>query len=209
MFFQFTKTCTYLQLTPISKERTKRIQQIVGPFLYYGQAIDLTIIKTLNTLVTQQSAQTENTDQDVKHFLNYYATHPDAKIRLFASKMILHVHSDASYMNDSNARSTASGHYFLGKKIKYGKPIVLNIAIHTLCKIIGFAASAAEAELGSLFLNTQETVKLQIYLQELGHKQPPTPIHNYNTTEIGIIHKKIKQQQSRAMNMHYFWTISK
>ena len=62
------------------KERMKRIQQIVGYFLYYGWVIDITIIKTLNILVTQQSAPTENTDQDVKHFLDYYATHPDAKI---------------------------------------------------------------------------------------------------------------------------------
>ena len=112
-------------------------------------------------------------------------------------------------MNETKARSTASGHYFLGNNIKSGKPIVLNGAIHTLCKIIGVAASAAEAELGSLFLNTQETVKLRIALQELGHTQPPTPIHTDNTTAMVIIHKTIKQQQSRAMNMRYFWTISK
>ena len=68
-------------------------------------------------------------------------------------------------MNDTKAHSTASGHYFLCKNIKSGKPIVLDGAIHTLCKIIGVAAPAAEAELGSIFLNTQETVKLQIALQ--------------------------------------------
>ena len=68
---------------------------------------------------------------------------------------------------------------------------------------------AADAELGILFLNTQETVKLRIALQELGHIQPPKPIHNYNTTATGIKHKTIKEQQSRAMNMRYFWTISK
>ena len=64
-----------------------------------------------------------------------------------------------------------------------------NGAIHKLCKIIGVAASADEAELGSLFLNTQETVRLHIALQELGHTQPPTPIHTDNTTATGIIHK--------------------
>ena len=123
-------------------------------FLYYGRTIDLTIIKTLNTLATQQSAPTENTDQDVKHFLGYCATHPDAKIRFFAYKMILQVHSDVSYMNDTKSRSTANGDYFLSNNIKSGKPIVLNGAIHTLCKIIWVSASTAEAELGSLFLNT-------------------------------------------------------
>ena len=44
----------------LSKDKTKRIQQIVGSFLFYTRAIDLTIIKTLNTLGTQQSAPTEN-----------------------------------------------------------------------------------------------------------------------------------------------------
>ena len=61
-----------------------------------------------------------------------------------------------------------------------------------MCKVIAVEASAAEAELGSLFLNVQETVKLRIALQELGHKQPPTPIHTNNTTATGIIHKTIK-----------------
>ena len=88
--------------------------------------------------------------------------------------MILQVHSDASYMNATKACSTASGNYFLGNNIKSGKPNILNGAIHKLCKFIGVTALAAEAELGSIFLNAQETVKLRIALQELGHTQPYT-----------------------------------
>ena len=118
--------------------------------------------------------------------------------------MILQVHSNAAYMNETRARSTSSGNFPLGNQIKKGKPIFLNGSIHTLCKVIAVAASAAEAELGSLFLNAQETVKLHIALQELGQKQPPTPIHTDNTTATGITQKTIKQQQSRAMNMRYF-----
>ena len=37
----------------LSKKQTKRIQQIVGSFLYYIRAIDITLIKSLNTLATQ------------------------------------------------------------------------------------------------------------------------------------------------------------
>jgi hypothetical protein len=123
--------------------------------------------------------------------------------------MLLQTHSDAAYTNETKARSTAGGHYFLGKPIKDGQPIFLNGAVHTLCKVIGVAASAAEAELGSLFLNAQEAVKLRLALTEMGHKQPPTPIHVDNSTAVGIVHKTIKQQRSRAMNMRYFWVISK
>ena len=75
--------------------------------------------------------------------------------------------------------------------------------------MISVAASAAEAELGSLFLNAQEAVKLRLALEEMVHKQPPTPIHIDNSTAVSIVHKIIKQQRSRAINMRYFWTIQK
>jgi hypothetical protein len=48
--------------------------------------------------------------------LNYLATHPDAAISYHASDMILHIHSDASYLSVSNARSRLGGLFFLGNK---------------------------------------------------------------------------------------------
>ena len=163
-------------------DKITQIQQIVGSFLHYGRAIDITILKALNTLATQQAKPTVTTEKHVKQFLGYCATHPDAKITYFASNMIPQIHSNAAYMNDTRARSTAGRHYFLGNPLKDNKPIFLNGVIYSLCKVIGVAASAAEAELGSLFLNTQEEVKLRIDLDEMGHRQPPTPIHCDNTT---------------------------
>ena len=193
----------------LPKQDIKRIQQIVGSFLYYGRAIDITILKALNTLATQQAKPTVTTEKRIHQFLDYLATHPDAKIRYFASDMLLQIHSDAAFMNETRARSTAGGHYFLGKPIHPKRPIFLNGAVHTLCKVFGVAASAAEAELGSLFLNAQEAVKLRIALEEMGHKQPPTPLHTDNTTAANIVQGTIKQQRSRAMNMRYFWTVQK
>jgi hypothetical protein len=69
------------------------------------------------------------------------------------------------------------------------------------------AALAAEAELGTFFLNTQEATVIQLILKELGHPQPPTPIDINNTTTVGIVNNTIKQQQSRAMEMQYFWLL--
>ncbi len=69
------------------------------------------------------------------------------------------------------------------------------------------AASAAEAELGALFLNAQEAKVLRLVLKELGHPQPPIPIHSDNTTTVGIVNNTIKCQQSRAMEMRYFWLL--
>ena len=76
------------------------------------------------------------------------------KYDFFASEMILQVHSDASYMNETKALSTDSENYILGNNMQYRKPIFLKGAIHTLCEIIEVAASASEAELRSLLLNT-------------------------------------------------------
>ena len=81
---------------------------------------------------------------------------------------------------------------------------------YTHCeKTIGVAASAAESGMVSLFFNTQETINLHILLQELDNTQPDTPIHTDNNTSTSIKHITIKQQRSHAMNMRYYWTISK
>ena len=59
-----------------------------------------------------------------------------------------------------------------------GDPIKLNGAFFTLCAILRFVvASAAEAELGALFLNCKEGMIFQLTLKELGHPQPKTHVH--------------------------------
>jgi hypothetical protein len=134
-----------------------RIQKVVGSFLYYGRACDITILKALNSLARQQSKPTKATAKRTDHLLDYLATHPDAVIRYYASDMILNIHSDASYFNEPDGRSTAGGHYFLGRLPRDNQPITLIGAIYTLCTVLKhIAASAAKAELGALFLNVQE-----------------------------------------------------
>lgn len=183
-----------------------RIQQIVGSFLYYGRATDTTILMALNELSGQQAKPTEKTMKRANAFLDYMATFPDAKIRYYASDMVLNVHSDASYLTAPKARSRAGGHFFLGSLPTDGDPIKLNGAILTLCTILKcVAASAAEAELGALFLNAIEAKIMRLTLEEMGHPQPPIPIHCDNTTAVGVVNSSIKRQRSRAMNMRYFW----
>jgi hypothetical protein len=66
-------------------------------------------------------------------------------------------------------------------------------------------ASAAEAELGALFLNCKEGIIFRLTLEELGHPQPRTPVHCDNATTVGIANNTVKRQQSRSMEMGYFW----
>ena len=86
-----------------------RIQKIIGTLLYYRRTVDSTILPYLGSLETAQSKPTEHTDKLVNQLLNYLYTHPDATVRYHASSMVLHVHSDASYLSKSNARSRAGG----------------------------------------------------------------------------------------------------
>ena len=122
--------------------------------------------------------------------------------------MILNIHLDASYLSVPDARSRAGGIFFLGSLPQDNKPIILNVVIHVLCTILRFvAASAAEAELGALFLSAKEAKIMCLTLEELGHPQPATPIHIDNSTKVGIVNNTVKRQKSRSMEMHYFWLL--
>ena len=63
------------------------------------------------------------------------------------------------------------------------------------------AASIAKAELGSLFLNSQEVVKVCLALEKLGCSQLPTLVHINNTTAFDITYQIINEQRSHVMNL--------
>ena len=48
---------------------------------------------------------------------------------------------------------------------------------------------------------------LRLTLEELGHAQPPTPIHANDTTAVRIMNSTIKRQRSPSINMRYFWLL--
>ena len=60
-----------------------------------------------------------------------------------------------------------------------------NGAVLNTAKIIkAVMSSAAEAELGAMFINAREAVPARITLEELGHKQPRTPMQIDNSTAV-------------------------
>ena len=66
-------------------------------------------------------------------------------------------------------------------------------------------SSAAEAEIAGLFTNTKEGTILRTTLEEMGHKQPATPVQTDNSTACGIANDNIKQRRSRAIDMRFYW----
>ena len=63
----------------------------------------------------------------------------------------------------------------------------------------------SEAECEALFKNTKEAVALRTTLHKMGHPQPPTPVEVDNSTAVGFANKQIKQQNSKSMDMRYYW----
>ena len=83
----------------------KRIQQIIGVFLYYARAVDESMLCSLNKLASQQTNPTKELELDIDRFLQYASSYPSATIIYRPSDMRLFVHSDASYLSETKSRS--------------------------------------------------------------------------------------------------------
>jgi hypothetical protein len=188
------------QLTPVpnsTKQAKSAFNKSLEASFYYARVVNPTILMALSAIASQQALPTEDTHNHVNQFLDYMATHPNVKIQYRASIMVLNVHSNALYLSAPNARSCTGGYFFLSSTPHDASPIQINGTMHFTCTILKLVtASAAEAELGALFLNAQEAKVIQYVLEELGHPQPPTPIQIDNTTTVGIVNNTIKQQHS-------------
>ena len=93
--------------------------------------------------------------------------------------MILHNHSDGSYLSAPKAHSRAGGYYFLRNPSLDTTP--LNGSIHCEATIMRHVLSSSpEAEIASLFHNAQKVIPIRHLLTDLGHPQPPTPIQTDN-----------------------------
>jgi hypothetical protein len=72
---------------------------------------------------------------------------------------------------------------------------VNNGAIHNNINMSDMViSSAAESELGALFLNAKEGTGFRTNLAELDHSQNATPIQTDNTMALKIANQKIKQR---------------
>ncbi len=81
-----------------------------------------------------------------------------------------------------------TGHFFMEWKADPTKPIKLNGAFFTFCAILRFViASAAEAELGALFLNCKQATIFRLTLKEMGHPQPPTQHEVLRMNQEGLV----------------------
>ena len=102
--------------------------------------------------------------------------------------MILAIHSNAGYCNKKSHVAHNNGAIFTNATI-----------------IKAVMASAAEAELGALYLNAKEVVYLRQILIEMGQPEPQTLIQTDNTMAEGVTNNKIQPKRTKAMDMRFRW----
>lgn len=199
---------------PLNPKEIKRLQEIIGTLLYYGRAVDSTMLVALGTLASAQTKGTQATKRAANQLLDYCFTHPDATVRYHASGMVLTIDSDASYLSEAKSRSRVAGHFILSDALpdptKPPKPtepkIRNNGAILIISSILPMVlASATEAELAALYYNAREACSIRTTLEEMGHPQPATPIQTDNEVAVGLTHDTVKQRRSKAIDMRFYW----
>jgi hypothetical protein len=187
----------------VGKDEQKHVQQVTGKFNWYARGVDGTLLTPSSALSAQQAKPTQSTMKRVKQFLNYAATQEPAVTTYRASDMVLAIHSDAGYLNVEDARSRAWGHHFLSENVDNPAN---NGAIYNEASIIkSVMSSAAEAEIGALYINARKGVEIRNILKEMGHMQPPTPVQTDNSTAEGIVKLRVQPKRTKAMDMRFHW----
>ena len=139
----------------------------------------------------------------IKQLLDYAATHPEAVVTYWSSSMVLAAHSESSYLSETKSRSRVGGYFFMASDIAIPEN---NGAMHIVAQIIKTVmSSAAEAELGALYINCRKAIPARHLLEAMGHRQPPTPMQTNNSTALGVVNNKIQPKQIKAMDMRFHW----
>jgi hypothetical protein len=108
----FTTTLiTYSQKTQLTPDKDtlasllpeciKCVQKIVRSLLYYAQDVDNKLLVALNAISARQAKATIHMELLVEMLLNYVATNPNDGIVYRASDVVLCVHADAGYLNET------------------------------------------------------------------------------------------------------------
>ena len=117
------------------------------------------------------------------------------------SNMNLALHSDASYLSETESKSRAAGHFYLSKN---KDKIFNNGAVMTLSKIIKYVlASALGAETAALFYNCKAAILLCLTLEEMENPLPNTPVTLDNTSALGLIKNTMIPKIAKSYDIRF------
>jgi hypothetical protein len=194
----------------ISAKQKEFVQEVVGTFLYYARAVDPTMLTQLNKIATRLPEATDEILEQVQHFLGYAATFPDAVTIVKPSGMRLVVHSDASYLSETKARSRAGGVCYLTSADDDLMGHSCSSPVDSMSSIIPtVVAAASEAEYAALFMNGQNAIAIGNTLADLGYPQDPILVVTDNTTAESLANESAKIKRSKSIDMRYHWVRDK
>ena len=78
---------------------------------------------------------------------------------------------------------------------------VLNIA-HIMKTVM---SSAAEAEIGAMYVNARNAVPARKILDEMGHRQPQTPTQSDNSAAHSVVTNNVHPERTKATGMIFYW----
>ncbi len=188
---------------PLPPLRVTRLQSIIGTFQHVARALDVTLVCPISKLAT--SPKTMKTEQMVEHFMNYLHTWSEPCVTFYASDMQLHVHSDASYLSETRARSRVAGFHCMGN-YDPASGLPPNGFVSTFSSIAdNVCGSAQEAEGIGIFLNAQLAIPSRDALLFMGHPQGETLIVSDNLIGVNILNGHLPPKRSRCMDMRFYW----
>ena len=135
--------------SPFSDEQIKRVQDIVGTFVWYSCACDPTLAASIRAIASRQTKGTKDVVAACHQLLFYLETHPDTTIWYHVSDMILAFDTDASYLSELGGKIRTMAYYYMTNK---NQKQFNNGAINVLSTIIKHVmSSVSEAETGALY----------------------------------------------------------
>ena len=66
-------------------------------------------------------------------------------------------------------------------------------------------SAAAEAVIGAVYVNAREAVPALKILDEMGHRQPRTPMQTDNSDAHSVVNNNVQLKRTKATDMRFYW----
>ena len=139
-------------------------------FYDYVFELDPTIVVALNSISVYKEKIMQSTSKAVVQLLKYAVTHSEVITRYHARVMVLHIHSNESFLSEKKVNSIyVVCHYLRALSADHNNMQLQQSPINdpTCTKsttMKNVLSSAMEAELGDLFFNFQQEEAMRIEL---------------------------------------------
>ena len=114
------------ELPTLDEKETKRIQSIVGSFLYHARVLNHNLLPAINETSTTQAKPTTYALDECHQMLDHAATHPDVYVRYFASDVVLTIDSDITCLVVLQTKNIIAGYYHLSNTPKKTPHTMIN-----------------------------------------------------------------------------------